>query len=471
MSAGSRFDPALLAAWTGGRWTVAPAAGLAGFHFDSRRIHPGEVFVALRTPQRDGHDFLGAAQQAGAAAALVAAPVASVALPQLVVPDPLAAWQAIAREHRRAFRGPVVGISGSAGKTSTKDLLALLLGGAEGGVAATAGNDNNHLGVPLTLTRLDSARHRAAVIEAGISAPGEMRPLAEMMAPDLAVITLVAAAHTEALGSVAGVAREKAVLPAAVRSGGVAILPRAVAELSAFRDLAVARLVVARVDAGEGGETAPPAGVVRYRVAHERAETRVTLQGDGRGTRTFALRRVSDGMVQNAVLALSAARRLGVEDAALGELLAGWRPAALRGEWREAGGRRIFLDCYNANPASMSDALAVFDAVVPAGEPRLFVLGCMEELGLESPRHHAALGETLPLGGADRVLVIGSQAKTVAAALRTRGFDSSQVAVLESLEPAVRAVAEWRGAVFVKGSRRYALERVLPAGKEVVAHA
>jgi hypothetical protein len=135
----------------------------------------------LAGAQRDGHDFLPAAAAAGAAAALVSRPRPGAGLAQLVVGDTLRAWQAIAREHRRRFAGPVVGISGSAGKTSTKDLLVLLLGAAARGVAATEGNFNNELGVPLTLSRLDPARDRLAVIEAGISLPGEMDRLAAMI--------------------------------------------------------------------------------------------------------------------------------------------------------------------------------------------------------------------------------------------------------------------------------------------------
>ena len=128
------FTPVQLASWTGGRWTDLPVSPLTGFAIDSRAVRPGELFVALKTDKRDGHGFLAAAQAAGAGAALVAVPDPALGLPQLVVGDPLAAFQTIAREHRRAFRGPVVGISGSAGKTSTKDLLALLLGGAASGV-------------------------------------------------------------------------------------------------------------------------------------------------------------------------------------------------------------------------------------------------------------------------------------------------------------------------------------------------
>ncbi|MEY4938740.1 MAG: hypothetical protein RIQ93_475, partial [Verrucomicrobiota bacterium] len=160
------FSPDTLARWTGGRWTARPVSPLTGFTADTRELKTGQVFVAIKTDRRDGHDFLAAAMAAGASAAIVATPDPDVALPQLCVSDPLGAFQAIAREHRRSFAAPVVAISGSAGKTSTKDLLALLLGGEAGGVLATAGNLNNHLGVPLTLTRLDPTAHHFAVIEA-----------------------------------------------------------------------------------------------------------------------------------------------------------------------------------------------------------------------------------------------------------------------------------------------------------------
>lgn len=166
---------------------------------DTRIIRSGELFVALKTEKRDGHDFLEAALAAGASGALVSRIVEGVNLPQLVVPDPLIAFQTIGREHRRLFSGRVVGITGSCGKTSTKELLALLLGGEGEGVLATQGNLNNHLGVPLTLTRLEPGRHQYAVVEAGISAPGDMAVLADMIEPDLVITTLVAPAHLQEL--------------------------------------------------------------------------------------------------------------------------------------------------------------------------------------------------------------------------------------------------------------------------------
>lgn len=453
------FNPESLAAWTSGRWTVPPAARLTGFHFDTRKLAAGDVFVAIRGDQRDGHDFLAAAAAAGAAAALVARPNPAVALPQLVVADPLAAWHAVAAEHRRAFRGPVVGISGSAGKTSTKDLLALLLGGTASGVVATEGNLNNHLGVPLTLLRLDPARHTAAVVEAGISAPGEMAPLARMIDPDVALITLIAAAHTEALGGLEGVAREKAVLPAATRRSGVAVFARPTAEYAPFRELGVRTMVVERAEVVRPAE--PPKDTVYFSVSHREEETAVSLAYGLPPPLTFVFRRVTDGQAQNAVLAICAALWLGVAREQIQARLAGWQPARLRGEIRREHGRLIYVDCYNANPASMADALRTFAGVAPADQPRLYVLGCMEELGAEARRYHHELGASLELRPGDFVFVVGTWAHEICAGILERGDFTAQIRQISSHEPAAAALGDWRGSVFVKGSRRYQLEKVL----------
>lgn len=453
------FLPAQLAAWTGGQWTSLPAAPLSAFHFDTRQLRAGDVFVAIRTEKRDGHAFLREAKAAGAVAVIVAAADATLDLPQLVVGDPLTAWQTIAREHRRGFRGPVVGISGSAGKTSTKDLLAILLGGADSGVLATEGNLNNHLGVPLMLTRIDPARHRFAVIEAGISAPGEMPPLAAMIEPDVSLITLIAAAHTEELGGLEGVAREKAMLPAATRPTGVAIFSQDTAQYSPFRVLGVRTMVVERA------EVVRPAGPehekVFFAVSQRAEQTSLALAYGGAAPVTFTCRRVSDGQAQNAVLAICAALWLGVSAELVQARLPRWQAAKLRGEVRRENGRLLYLDCYNANPASMADALATFTAIAPPAEAWLYVIGCMEELGTEGAAYHRALGRSIALRPQDHLLVIGTHSHEVCTGVLEQGDFTRQLQMVSSIEPIAAAVAEWYGAVFVKGSRRYQLEKII----------
>ncbi|MCX6936638.1 MAG: UDP-N-acetylmuramoyl-tripeptide--D-alanyl-D-alanine ligase [Verrucomicrobia bacterium] len=448
------FTSTFLAHATGGHWTREPECALTGFGIDTRSLRAGEVFVAIKTAARDGHAFLATALAAGAGAALVAQPDPAAALPQLVVPDPLRAFQAIAAAHRQAFSGPVVGISGSAGKTSTKELLALLLSAAPGDVLATAGNLNNHLGVPLTLTRLDPAQHRFAVVEAGIGGPGEMSPLAHMIAADIGLITLIGPAHLEALGSLDGVAREKALLLSGARPGALKLFPRACLDYAAFRGL-----------------TGPTLALVPQ-IAHSAEATRITFAPAGENhEETFTCRRVSDGMASNAALALAAALSLGITADQARARIAGWRPADMRGELRrDAQGRWLYVDCYNANPASMHDGLAVFAASAPQELPRLYVIGGMEELGAESPAYHRVLGRALGviLRPEDSAVVLASE--------------PAAAAVVEgAAHPAVRSVAEltamrevfeaFAGAVFIKGSRRYRLESLLqPADAPAHAH-
>ncbi|HVU36600.1 MAG TPA: Mur ligase family protein [Opitutaceae bacterium] len=483
------FPAQLLAHWTGGRWTVEPVSPLLGFSVDSRRIGAGQMFVAIRTDKRDGHDFVAAAASAGAGAALVAKANPGIALPQLVVRDPLAAFQAIAHEHRRRFPGRVVGISGSAGKTSTKDLLALLLGGetcgvpatgenlsghategnlnkariaseasVTGRVLATEGNLNNHLGVPLTLTRLDSAEHDFAVVEAGISAPGEMAPLATMIEPDVSIITLIAPAHTADLGGLDGVAREKAILPAATRAAGVALFSRATAEFTAFHELGVRMMIVERADVLRPAE--PPKDTVYFTLTQRADETAVALAYGPPPPLTFSFRRVSDGMAQNAILAICAALWLGVPAAKIQARLRSWKPGKLRGELRHDRGRLLYLDCYNANPASMADALSVFADVAPASDPRLYIIGSMEELGTESAGYHHALGRSLAVRPGDQVFLIGAHADDMLAGGLAARIPAAQLHVADSADRVAEAARLWRGAVFVKGSRRYHLETI-----------
>ena len=466
-----------MAAWTGGRWTRIPGGALAGFTQDTRQLATGQVFVAVKTDKRDGHDYLHEAQKRGASAALVGHEVADATLPQLVVADPLLAFQRIAREYRREFHGTVVGVTGSVGKTSTKDLLGLLLGGVgpvsdrlgqsqtgltSGPVLATEGNLNNHLGVPLTLTRLDPAVHRAAVIEAGISGPGEMAPLAEMIEPEHSVVTLVGPAHLEKLGSLEGVAFEKSRLPAANRPGGLAVFPVSCWPFESFRALANPLVLVPDNE----GMTKTSARSIKFNVFHRPDRTEVTFEG----RRRFILRRVSSGMAQNAALALALASDLGVGDAVLQTRLAEWQPSKWRGELQQAGETTIYRDFYNANPASMADAIDAFNGSVSVELPRIYVLGCMEELGAASAGYHRQLGRVLHLRRGDFLFVLGDQAGALREGLLENGNDPAQVAVITDLAPVRERLAGFKGAVFLKGSRRYHLETVLEPATVTHAH-
>jgi UDP-N-acetylmuramoyl-tripeptide--D-alanyl-D-alanine ligase len=236
------------------------------------------------------------------------------------------------------------------------------------------------------------------------------------------------------------------------------VFPSSCEAYPAFRSLpASSRLVV---EPGDGpGERGPQADRVRYTAVHSAESTTVAVAFGPPPGVVARLCRVTDGMAQNAAMAVCAALRIGVQRDDIQRRLLLWRPSPLRGEWRISEGRRLYLDCYNANPASMADALAAFAAVAPRAEPRLYVIGCMEELGAESRRYHLELGRSLALRPGDHLVAVGSQADLVRQGALEGGCDPGQIEVAESLEPLSARLAGFRGSVFVKGSRRHELEK------------
>jgi len=228
------FDPESLAEWSRGEWNRSPRNLVSGFSHDSRRMESGGMFVAVRA-ERDGHDFIRNAARLGASSAMVDHFVAESDLPQLKTTDVGDAFLRIAHMHRSNFEGKIVGVTGSCGKTSTKDALQLLLGADT--CLATNGNFNNLLGVPLTLLRLEHSLHRQAVVEAGINQIGEMAKLAKTIAPDITLVTMVASAHLEGLGSETKVAQEKARLIQDSGTVKTAIFPEQCLKFDAFREV------------------------------------------------------------------------------------------------------------------------------------------------------------------------------------------------------------------------------------------
>jgi UDP-N-acetylmuramoyl-tripeptide--D-alanyl-D-alanine ligase len=224
----------------------------------------------------------------------------------------------------------------------------------------------------------------------------------------------------------------------------------------------VAPAIVALPTGASDAGAAANAQIVPFAVRHQGVVTRLCLTWHG-AVEEFDLRRVTTGMAGNAALALAAALHLGVSADELRVRLPRWRPAALRGEVRRQGDRTMYLDCYNANPASMADAVEAFIAIAPATAPRLFVIGCMEELGADAAELHRATGARWPLRANDRLVVFGSQAEAFAAGARTVA-PAADVLVNPEREEAARLVRAFRGAIFLKGSRRYALETLLDDG-------
>ncbi|MFT5622101.1 MAG: UDP-N-acetylmuramoyl-tripeptide--D-alanyl-D-alanine ligase [Bacteroidia bacterium] len=455
----SRFDPQSLAAWSNGVWqkNELPAA-ITGFCFDARQLQSGECFVALSGGARDGHGFIAQAIEQGAGALLVEHPQ-SVSLPQLVVEDSLVAMGAIGAGVRQRFDGPVIGITGSCGKTSTKEMLRVLLG--ESRTHATAGNWNNRIGVAMTLFGLDSDQYDFAVIEAGINQPGEMAELGTMIESDLSVVTNIAAAHLELLGSLERVAAEKAGLALRSRADAPVVLPHSAFQYAAFAAFAERALVLV----AEGEQVSSRASrVIRYRLNIAGTGHSSLHLSEGTTVARFQIASPSEGICTNAALAIIAARELGISDAVIGERIAAWLPSSNRGRIATQGAQTFYIDCYNANPASMRDALAAFSRSTSAEQARCYVLGAMNELGAASVALHREVGRQLRLRSEDRVLFVGADTLTQAytdGAIEV-GAEQAQLNCCTDVEKMKSVVADFAGALFLKGSRSCALEKLLP---------
>jgi UDP-N-acetylmuramoyl-tripeptide--D-alanyl-D-alanine ligase len=455
-----------LVAWSGGKWfrEVVPAA-TGQFHMDTRDLRGGDVFVALKTGKRDGHDFLRQAMNAGAAAAIVERPDMSVPLAQLLVDDTLDALHKIASGARKQFTGTLIGITGSCGKTSTKELLAHLMGE---GVMATEGNLNNYIGMPLTLTRLDPAAYKSAVVEVGISQKGEMAPLAEILNPDRVIVTCVAPAHLEGLGSIEGVAAQKAQLPAKVGRDGCVFFPSDCLRYTPFCELRARSFVTAAMNLDTPAMPASNFNLVRYQTFHSTASEHMEMLIFMPGTERFArfqLPHLSAGMQSNAALALAAALEMGIPEDVLRMRVLEWKPARMRGEVRRAGNVDFYVDCYNANPASMLDAVDNFRCKFPTAR-RLFLLGCMNELGERSTSLHEELGANIGRSANETFCIVGPEGESVRTGLIKAGVDAENVVAAKDRDVALAILKEFEkgaGAVFVKGSRAYKMEEFLPA--------
>jgi UDP-N-acetylmuramoyl-tripeptide--D-alanyl-D-alanine ligase len=458
------FTPETLAQWTHGTWHGLPAEPIRGFRLDSRRVQPGDLFFALRTEVRDGHDFVGAARAAGAVGAVVERLLADCPLPQLVVESPERALQAMARAHRRGFPGKVIGITGSCGKTSCKEMLAALLGRER--THFTEGNLNNHLGLPLTLLGLDPERHDQAVVEAGINHTGEMDVLGHILQPDAAIITHIGEAHLAGLGGdLAGVAREKSNLLRHVRSGGFAAYPAACLAYAPFAEPPPQLEKIFLT----GMELPAPKADTRFIPTNYKTDSQnpgdpggdcllCVWQSPARVEEIPGVPRLSAGMLSNLVLAWTVACALGVPADTLRGRIAQWQPSFGRADLRIIGGRTYFVDCYNANPASMRDSLRFFQERFPQ-PPRCYVLGGMKELGVVAPAAHREAAALLRLEAADTAIFVGEEGVWYREGLPPP-MAAAAVADADAARPLVEASD---GPVFLKGSRAYALEKLLPA--------
>ncbi len=437
---------------------VAAAEEPLSFSFcsiDSRTLAGGELFVPLPGTRADGHEFVAAALGGSAGGSLVAEgrspdPAwAKSGKPVISVKDPLRALQGLGRHCRAESGVPVTGVTGSNGKTTTKEMIAAVLG-ARYRVHKNRGNLNNHIGVPLTLTRL-TPEHEMLVLEMGMSARGEIRELALLSSPNVGVLTNAAAAHLATLGSVDEVARAKSELAESLPRDGLLVLNADDERLwSLNRDRPIAKKSY--------GLENRDADLVPKRLS-------LTAQGGARfslpdGTEV-ALKLLGRHNVRNALAAILVGDHFGIPRAKAAEALCALRPERHRLELLAAEGVFVLDDAYNANPASMREALLLLSAIETRGERRA-VLGDMLELGPDAMKFHEELGRQVPRS--TWLYVAGEFAEAVERGALAAGVEARRIRRFASVPEMAAAVAQDArpgDLVLVKGSRGMRLEQVV----------
>ena len=444
------------AAWRIGAEFVGKDAPFARVISDTRQLQRGDLFVALVGERFDGHDFLRRAASLGAAGAIVSKRI-DTELPQIVVADTLRGLQDYACAWRGTFRIPLIGVTGSNGKTTTKQLLAALLA-SHGPVLATEGNLNNHIGVPLTLTRL-RAEHRTAVIEMGANHPHEIAQLSAIAQPDIGVVTQAGDAHLEGFGTREGVARSKGELFSALDARGTAVINADDAYADLWRNLAgSARKLTFGLEAAADvrAEKIQPITLddgrdgSRFLLVTPGGRAEVTLPLPGRHN------------IANALAAAACGVALDMDAAAIAAGLAQVQGAAGRVAWKTSRhGAQLIDDSYNANPTSLRAGLELLAA---RKGRRWAVLGGMAELGSTAPALHEAAGRDAQQLGIDRLYAQGAMAAEYA-----RGYGSGarifedSAALIAALDEDLKNEAADDVTLLIKGSRSARMDAVVQA--------
>jgi UDP-N-acetylmuramoyl-tripeptide--D-alanyl-D-alanine ligase len=428
---------------------------VSGVTFDSREVGPGDLFVAMKGEATDGHRFLDGAFANGAAAALVSQPISQ---PHILVADVNAALDALGVASRGRTAAKVAGVTGSVGKTGTKEALAAALArGNKGSVHRSVKSYNNHTGVPLSLARMPAAS-AFGVFEMGMNHAGELAQLTRLVRPHVALVTAIAPAHIEFFGSEDAIADAKGEIFQGLEPGGTAIIPFD----SRHRDrlIAAARPYAANIVTFGRGDGADVRALDEVGVA---GGTQVTAMLPGADL-CFTISQAGDHWVSNALAIIAAVQALGGDLAAAGLALADFEGLPGRGaQYRVAvgDGEALILDeSYNANAASMAATLKVLGNT--EAKRRIAVLGEMRELGADSDALHAGIADPLLTAGADFALLVGDGMKALAKALEGQmdyaHVDNAAIA-LDTLTSMVRG----GDAVLIKGSNAVGLSRIVDA--------
>ncbi len=420
---------------------------------DSRKIQAGDLFIALVGDHFDAHDYIAQVAGAGAAAVIVsrapAAPLPGCAV--IVVPDTLLALQQLARQHRRLLNPLVIAVTGSNGKTSTKDFTAAVMS-RKYQVCATEGNLNNHIGLPLTMLSMTSTQN-CGVFEMGMNHEGEIALLCSIGEPDAGIITNVGVAHIENLGTLEAIAREKGTLAACVPKDGLVVLNADDEFSPSIAQRSKARIITAGIGCGDVSA-----------IVHESNEsgTRFDLNfSDGNSVETH-LPVPGRHMVANATLAAACAWHYGVPPLEIADALRTVKLTKGRMQVKRVRGVVFLDDSYNANPDSMRAGLKTLASMTASGR-KVAVLGRMGELGAHAAQGHREVGECAAACGLDAVFTLGDEAAQISdaasasrTAIQTQNF-SSHVDCAKFL----RGWLKEGDAVLIKGSRSAGMEQVL----------
>jgi UDP-N-acetylmuramoyl-tripeptide--D-alanyl-D-alanine ligase len=455
-----KFIPEHVESWTGGLWGVRPE-GLNGVSIDTRRLEPGALFVALKGTRCDGHNYVADAFAKGAAGAVVCSDWRGLndeRMPLLRVGDTLHALRAMARGYRDRVDPLLIGITGSAGKSTVKGLTAAILSPAMR-TAATLGNWNNTIGLPLSLLAM-AEDTEAGVFEVGTNHPGEIADLCGILRPSWGVVTNVGPVHTEFFESLDAIATEKAALPAGLPADGVAFINADDDYCQVFECAARAACVTVSLR-GRADYTADPDGAAK-------PTFRVYEHGSGESA---VLPRVLPGTynLTNVLLAVAVGRRAGVAWDTICSAIRTYRPLPMRWQIDDLAGRHIVNDAYNANPMSMRAAIRAF-VDEPCEGGKWLVLGGMLELGSDEAALHRELGAWLTKWNWAGVVTVGPRGDWIADGIEQagEGYEAAVFRCADADAAAHRLGSEvGRGdAVFLKASRGMQLESVIQRIKE-----
>ncbi|MGZ8919398.1 MAG: UDP-N-acetylmuramoyl-tripeptide--D-alanyl-D-alanine ligase [Limisphaerales bacterium] len=445
-----------IAEWSHGRLhNASPVLKVRGVSIDSRAIKTGELFVALAGDNFDGHDFLLDVCVKGAAAAVVEEKrVAALPpnLPYILVRDTREALGQIARAYRTLFDVPAIAIAGSNGKTSTKELVAAVLAQRLKTVWSPA-SFNNNVGVPLTLLQLASD-HQAGVYEVGTNHPGELRPLLEMIRPNIGIITSIGREHLEHFGTLDGVLEEEGTLADILPPGGLLIINGEGFGAASLIRRSVSRVIRLGVEAGNDW---------RVRILEMGANgSRFSVETDSvEYSGEYTVKLLGSHQVINAAYAIVVGKELGLGRAEIQRGLASCNGAKMRLQPKRIDDFLVLDDAYNANADSMQAALETLKRF-PCQGRRIAVLGDMGELGDTSVAAHEEVGRRAAANGVDFLVAVGNSSGIMASAARTAGLrDVLNLAEVEKVGPAVTEIVRPGDVVLVKASRSARLERVI----------